>query len=191
MNNNLDQIINNTLRVLHDGGTVLYPTETIWGIGCDATNENAIEKIYNIKKREQDKPLIILIHDVKLLKKYIQNVPEIAYKIIRDEIKPITVIYNNPINLPKTLIYKNTIGIRVVQNHEIKILLKKFNKPLTSTSANISNNKTPIKFSDIDEYIKNNVDYIVPINFIQSQQTTNPSSVIKIHNDGSIKMIRN
>ena len=183
-------MINKTVKVLNNGGTILYPTETVWGIGCDATNEEAIKKVYNIKKREQDKPLIILIHDVKLLEKYVQNVPKIAYTIIEDTINPITIIYNNPINLPKTLVYQNTIGIRVVQDHDINTLLKQFNKPLTSTSANISSKNTPISFSDIDNYIKNNVDYIVSTNYMNSKNTKQSSTIIKINNNSDIKIIR-
>ena len=190
MLNKNQKIINKTIEVLESGGIILYPTDTIWGIGCDATNENAINKIYEIKKRQKNKPLILLIHDVKLLEKYISNVPKIASKLIQNSTQPTTIIYENPKNLPKTLVYQNTIGIRVVNNHEISIVLKKFNKPITSSSANISNSMHAINFSEIDEYIKNNVDYIVPENFTSYKNTKKSSTIVKIHSDSRIQTIR-
>ena len=190
MLNKKQEIINKTTEVLESGGIILYPTDTIWGIGCDATNENAINKIYEIKKRQKNKPLILLIHDIKLLEKYISNVPKIASKLIQNSTQPTTIIYENPKNLPKTLVYQNTIGIRVVNNHEISIVLKKFNKPITSSSANISNSMHAINFSEIDGYIKNNVDYIVPENFTSYKNTKKSSTVIKINSDSSIQTIR-
>jgi len=190
MLNKNQKIINKTIEVLESGGIILYPTDTIWGIGCDATNENAINKIYEIKKRQKNKPLILLIHDVKLLEKYISNVPKIASKLIQNSTQPTTIIYENPKNLPKTLVYQNTIGIRVVNNHEISIVLKKFNKPITSSSANISNSMHAINFSEIDGYIKNNVDYIVPENFTSYKNTKKSSTIVKIHSDSRIQTIR-
>tara|TARA_B100000902_G_C27313989_1_gene920110 strand:- start:1259 stop:1834 length:576 start_codon:yes stop_codon:yes gene_type:complete len=191
MDHNIKKIINHTIQVLNDGGSILYPTETIWGIGCDATNVTAIKKIYKIKKRAQTKKLIILVDSIRKLNLYLKKVPPIAYKLIKESKKPTTIIYNNPINLPEILTHNNTIGIRVIKNHDVNIILKHFNKAITSTSANISSYQNPMNFSEIDDHIKNNVDYIVPINLIQTQQTKKPSSIIKINNDGSIKMIRN
>ena len=190
MLNKKQKIINKTIEVLESGGIILYPTDTIWGIGCDATNENAINKIYEIKKRQKNKPLILLIHDIKLLEKYISNVPKIACKLIQNSTQPTTIIYENPKNLPKTLVYQNTIGIRVVNNHEISVVLKKFNKPITSSSANISNSMHAINFSEIDGYIKNNVDYIVPENFTSYKNTKKSSTIVKINSDSSIQTIR-
>ena len=190
MLNKKQKIINKTIEVLESGGIILYPTDTIWGIGCDATNENAINKIYEIKKRQKNKPLILLIHDIKLLEKYISNVPKIASKLIQNSTQPTTIIYENPKNLPKTLVYQNTIGIRVVNNHEISIVLKKFNKPITSSSANISNSMHAINFSEIDGYIKNNVDYIVPENFTSYKNIKKSSTIVKINSDSSIQTIR-
>ena len=190
MLNKKQEIINKTTEVLESGGIILYPTDTIWGIGCDATNENAISKIYEIKKRQKNKPLILLIHDIKLLEQYISNVPKIAYKLIQNSTQPTTIIYENPKNLPKTLVYQNTIGIRVVNNHEISIVLKKLNKPITSSSANISNSMHAINFSEIDGRIKNNVDYIVPENFTSYKNTKKSSTIIKINSDSSIQTIR-
>ena len=190
MSQKRQEIIENAVKTLKNGGTILYPTETIWGIGCDATNEKAIRKIYKIKKRQKNKPLILLVNSIKLLENYIQPVPDIAYQLIEKEKQPTTIIYNDPKKLPNILIHQNTIGIRVVKNHDIQILLQKFNKAITSTSANISNHNNPVNFSEIDSHIKNNVDYIVPENFTQSKNTNRSSTIIKINNDSSIKIIR-
>jgi len=185
------KIIQTSLAVLEKGGVILYPTETSWGIGCDARNEEAIEKIYDIKKRQKNKPLIIVIHDITLLSNYIKPVPKIAYQLIKKSKQPTTIIYDNPIGLPDILTHHNTIAIRVIKNHGINLLLKHFNRAITSTSANISNFNNPLSFSEIDSYIKNNVDYIVPEKFIKSGNTKKSSTIIKINSDSSINTIRN
>tara|TARA_Y100001968_G_scaffold332914_1_gene393030 strand:+ start:1671 stop:2246 length:576 start_codon:yes stop_codon:yes gene_type:complete len=184
------KIMQKACTILNNGGIILYPTDTIWGLGCDATNEEAIKKIYDIKNRKQNKPLIILIHDAKLLSNYVHSVPKIAYDIIEKSTQPTTIIYDKPIGLPELLIHQNTIAIRVIKNHNIKLLLKHFNKAITSTSANISTLNNPVSFSDIDGYIKNNVDYIVPENVIKSEKINKSSTIIKINRDSSITTIR-
>ena len=190
MPKNKHEIISQIVKVLESGGVILYPTDTIWGIGCDATNENAIKKIYKIKKRQENKPLILLVHDINLLEKYISNVPKKAYTLINKSTHPTTIIYENPRGIPKILVHKNTIGIRVVKNHAINMVLKKMNKPITSTSANISNTIHAMNFSEIDMYIKNNVDYIVPKNFTSCKDINKTSTIIKINSDSSIRTIR-
>ena len=190
MPNNKQETINQTVKVLESGGVILCPTDTIWGIGCDATNENAIKKIYKIKKRQENKPLILLIHDIHLLEKYISSVPKIAYELINKSTQPTTIIYEKPRLLPEILVRQNTIGIRVVKNHAINMILKKINKPITSTSANISNTTHAMNFSEIDIYIKNNVDYIVPENFTSYKDINKTSTIIKINSDSSIHTIR-
>ena len=190
MPKNKDEIISHIVKVLENGGVILYPTDTIWGIGCDATNENAIKKIYKIKKRQENKPLILLVHDIQLLEKYISSVPKIAYELINKSTQPTTIIYEKPIGLPEILVHQNTIGIRVVKNHVISMILKKINKPITSTSANISNTTHAMSFSEIDIYIKNNVDYIVPENFKSFKDINKTSTIIKINSDSSIHTIR-
>ncbi|MAQ31915.1 MAG: threonylcarbamoyl-AMP synthase [Flavobacteriales bacterium] len=186
----LNQIIADAIQVLKNGGVILYPTDTIWGIGCDATNTKAIEKIYQIKKRKEKKPLIILVHDTEKIKEYIHDFPEIAHEIINKATQPTTIIYERPINLSPTLMSKNSIGIRVIKNNNINTLLKKFNKAITSTSANISSFQNPKSFSEIDSYIKNNVDYIVPENFMKKNNQNKGSRIIKIINNSQIKIIR-
>ena len=184
------EIINEIIKVLKKGGVILYPTDTVWGIGCDATNENAIKKIYQIKKRQEKKPLIILIHDPSLLEDYIDKVPSIAYEKIKQVTEPTTIIYENPIKLPRVLTCNNTIGIRVIKDNNLNLLLRKLNRPITSTSANISTTKSPKSFSEIDSYIKNNVDYIVPENFIKQNKNNKASRIIKITNNSEIQIIR-
>lgn len=190
MPNKKQETIRQTIKVLESGGVILYPTDTIWGIGCDATNENAIKKIYKIKKRQENKPLILLVHDIQLLEKYIFSVPNIAYELINKSTHPTTIIYEKPRGLPEILVHQNTIGIRVVKNHAISMILKKINKPITSTSANISNTTHAMSFSEIDIYIKNNVDYIVPENFKSHKDINKTSTIIKINSDSSIHTIR-
>ena len=123
--NNHNNIIQKSIEVLKSGGTILYPTDTVWGIGCDATNPKAIKKVYSIKKRSTEKPLILLMNNADLLLNYVESVPQIAYKIINTASRPTTIIYNNPINLPNMLIHQNTIAIRVLQDSNLKELLNK------------------------------------------------------------------
>lgn len=177
------------IETLQSGGTLLYPTDTIWGIGCDATNPEAIKKIFNIKKREQNKSLIILVESEKRLQDLV-DVPEMAWQIIDLSVKPVTIVYENPKNLPKELLAEDgSIGIRIVKNDYCKKLISKLNKPLVSTSANLSGQKSPMKFSDISDEIKNSVDYIVENNHDKVSEFSG-SSVIKVWNDNQIKILR-
>ena len=163
----------------------------MWGIGCDATNPKAIKKVYSIKKRSTEKPLILLMNNVDLLLNYVESVPQIAYKIINTASRPTTIIYNNPINLPNMLIHQNTIAIRVIQDSNLKELLNIFAKPITSTSANITGNQTPDKLEKIDNDIKNAVDYIIPESFMNRPVATKASKLIKLSNNSKIEVIRN
>ncbi|WP_312206506.1 L-threonylcarbamoyladenylate synthase [Epilithonimonas hominis] len=177
------------LEILQSGGTILYPTDTIWGIGCDATNPEAVKKIFDIKKREQNKSLIILVESEKRLQDLV-DVPEMAWQIIDLSEKPVTIVYENPKNLPKELLAEDgSIGIRIVKNDYCKKLISKLNKPLVSTSANLSGQKSPMKFSDISEEIKNSVDYIVEDNQDKVSEFSG-SSVIKVWNNNQIKILR-
>jgi L-threonylcarbamoyladenylate synthase len=185
------QVVKQAITVLNQGGVILYPTDTIWGVGCDPTNKTAIDKIYSIKKRSNKKPLIILIHDEELLLNYVKSVPNAAKKIIKEDKVPTTIIYENPINLPNVFIKHKTIGIRVVKKHCINMLLSHFGKALTSTSANISNSINPLFFEDIDDDIKNAVDYIIPKTFIELKAMNKASRIIKINTDETIDVIRN
>lgn len=177
------------LETLRSGGTILYPTDTIWGIGCDATNPEAIKKIFDIKKREANKSLIILVENEKRLQDLV-DVPEMAWQIMDVSDKPVTMVYENPKNLPSEILAEDgSIGIRLIKDEYCKKLITKLNKPLVSTSANLSGQKSPMKFSDISEEIKNAVDYIVEENHDKVSKFSG-SSVIKIWNNNQIKVLR-
>ena len=177
------------IEILQSGGTILYPTDTIWGIGCDATNVEAIKKIFDIKKREPNKSLIILVDNEKRLQDLV-DVPQMAWEIIDLSEKPVTIVYDNPKNLPQELLAADgSIGIRIVKDDYCKKLISKLNKPLVSTSANLSGQKSPMKFSDISEEIKQAVDYIVEENHDKVSKHSG-SSVIKIWADNRIKVLR-
>lgn len=177
------------IEILKSGGTILYPTDTIWGIGCDATNIEAIEKIYEIKKREKSKSLIILVESEKRLQDLV-DVPEMAWEIIDLSEKPVTIVYENPRNLSKEILADDgSIGIRLVKDDFCKKLISKLNKPLVSTSANFSGDKSPMKFSDITPEMIDLVDFAVEENREKVSQYSG-SSVIKVWNDGRIKVLR-
>lgn len=177
------------IEILKNGGTILYPTDTIWGIGCDATNVEAITKIFDIKKREKTKSMIILVENEKRLQDLV-DVPEMAWEIIDLSEKPVTIVYDNPRNLPKELLADDgSIGIRLVKDDFCKRLIGKLNKPLVSTSANFSGDKSPMTFSDINTDIVNLVDFAVEENRDRVSQYSG-SSIIRVWKDGRIKVIR-
>ena len=180
----MEQEITNALKVLQSGGVILYPTDTIWGLGCDATNMNAIQKIYNIKQRKESKSLITLVSDKKMLKKLTDSVPDTDITSA-----PTTVIYQNIVGLSDNLLAEDgTAAIRIVQDNFCKQLIERFGKAIVSTSANISGTDSPKQFSDITNEIINNVDYIV--NLRKKERRENPSKIIKIEKNGSITKLR-
>ncbi len=177
------------IEILKNGGTILYPTDTIWGIGCDATNVEAINKIFDIKKREKNKSMIILVENEKRLQDLVE-VPEMAWQIIDVSEKPVTIVYDNPKGLPKEILAPDgSIGIRLVKDNFCKKLISKLNKPLVSTSANFSGDKSPMKFSDISNELINLVDYAVEENREKVSEYSG-SSVIKVWADNQIKILR-
>lgn len=179
----------NLINTLQSGGTILYPTDTIWGIGCDATNIEAINRIFEIKKREKNKSMIILVENEKRLQDLVE-VPELAWEIMDLSEKPVTIIYDNPKGLPKEILAEDgSIGIRLVKDNYLKKLIGKLNKPLVSTSANLSGDKSPMKFSDINDEIINSVDAISDENHDKISEYSG-SSVIRMWNDGRVKVLR-
>ncbi len=182
--------IKKALEVLKSGGIILYPTDTIWGIGCDATNEKAVEKIYQIKKREDSKSMLVLMENPALLERYVTEVPEIAWDLIEIATTPLTVIFSNAKNLAKNLIADDgSIGIRFTKEAFSSQLLQRFRRPLVSTSANFSGEKSPAYFDEISEEIRNQVDYVVE--YRQNDTTpSQPSSIIKLGVGGQIEIIR-
>ncbi|MBS9774402.1 MAG: threonylcarbamoyl-AMP synthase [Tenacibaculum sp.] len=172
-------------NVLNNNKIILYPTDTVWGIGCDATSYNAIQKIYSIKKREENKSLIILVSSLNMLKKYV-SVPKKAIEIIKKSTKPTTIIYKNPKNIAENIINKddNSVAIRIVKDDFCRKLIKRLGKPLVSTSANISGRQTPKSFSEIEADILNSVDYIV--NSRQNEVATKSSTILKIEGNNIV-----
>ena len=182
-----EEIIN-CVKVLTNGGIILYPTDTIWGIGCDATNEEAVKKIYELKKRSKSKALIILISEYANIYKLLDQLSPNAYDYMNTS-EPTTVIFDNVKNISKHAIAKDgSAAIRLANDIFCKKIINKLGKPIISTSANISGEKNPKSFAEINEDLKKNVDYIV--NLRQEEIMENPSSIIKICDDGEIEKIR-
>ena len=181
--------ISNALKALKEGGIILYPTDTVWGIGCDATNDDAVAKIYALKERHDSNALICLVADDKMLKKYIEQVPQVAYNIIEVSEKPLTIIYDDAQNLaPNLTAEDHSIAIRIPDNEFCYQLSRKLDGALVSTSANISGHPTPKSFKEISEHILKGVDYIV--NLQHEKICDRPSSIIKLSNNGIVKIIR-
>jgi len=183
--------IENCLAVLQTGGIILYPTDTIWGIGCDATNEEAVKNIIKLKERGEEKSMIILLAEEKDILNYINHPNLMIFDYIKGINKPTTMIYSGAKNLAKNVINKEgTIGIRLVQDPFCRQLVKKFGKPIVSTSSNISGYPAPRIFSDIDIKIKKGVDYIVHHRQEETEPSA-PSTIIKVNDDGTYVILRN
>lgn len=186
----IEEDIKKACEVLRQGGLILYPTDTVWGIGCDATNSEAVARVYNLKQRCDSKALIVMLADENQLCRYIDVVPDIAYELISVATKPLTIVYDNAINLCKELCAEDgSVGIRITREDFSKRLCKAFRRPIVSTSANISGQPTPIMFKDISNEIISGVDYVVENKRNQNGKAT-PSSVIKLSHDNSIKILR-
>ena len=181
--------IKNCVTTLAKGGLILYPTDTVWGLGCDATNENAVKNIYALKQREDSKALICLVSSQAMLERHVKEVPEAAYDIMDFATKPTTIIYDKPLGIAKNLVAQdNSLAIRVASDKFCKYLITNFGKPIVSTSANISGFPTPDGFESIDPKILKGVDYAV--NLQRTKKMTTPSSIIKLGNDGTVQVIR-
>lgn len=182
--------IKNAVDVLKSGGVILYPTDTIWGIGCDATNPEAVARIYQIKKREDSKSMLVLMENPALLERYVNDVPEVAWDLVEISTTPLTVIYPGAKNIAANLIAEDgSIGIRFTKEEFTAKLLQRFRRPIVSTSANISGQKSPACFDEISEEIKSQVDYIVKYRQDDSNPAQ-PSSIIKLWPGGRIDIIR-
>ncbi|WP_159517679.1 L-threonylcarbamoyladenylate synthase [Sunxiuqinia indica] len=182
--------IKKALEVLHSGGIILYPTDTIWGIGCDATNEEAVQKIYQLKEREDSKSMLVLMENINFLSRYVEEVPEIALDLIEVTEKPMTIIYPGAKNLAKNLVAQDgSIGIRITSEEFTRQLIQRFKKPIVSTSANISGEPSPSFFDEIIPEIKDAVDYVVE--YRQDDiSPKEPSSIIKLGTSGEIEILR-
>ncbi|KAB5486919.1 L-threonylcarbamoyladenylate synthase [Muricauda hadalis] len=181
--------INNCIKVLKEAGLILYPTDTVWGIGCDASDPEAVKKVYALKKRADSKALICLVANQAMLERHVKQVPEVAYDIMDLATKPTTIVFDEPKGVAPNLVAEdNTLAIRVASDKFCQYLINKFGKPIVSTSANISGEPTPKRFKDIAPEILKGVDYVV--NLPDENKNPSPSSIIKLSNDGQVKVIR-
>ncbi|MBE99858.1 L-threonylcarbamoyladenylate synthase [Flavobacterium coralii] len=181
--------VHNAFEVIKNGGIILYPTDTVWGIGCDATNPDAVKKIYALKQREESKSMIVLVNGDRMLYNVFSEIPEVAWQIIEVTDKPTTLVLDKPKNVAPNLIAEdNTLGVRLVTEPFCYKLMERMKKPLVSTSANVSGVPTPNSFKEIDHHILDGVDYIV--NLHHDKIAAKPSSIIKIGNDLQVKVIR-
>lgn len=182
--------IQKAIEVLKKGGLILYPTDTIWGIGCDATNEEAVKRVYELKQRVDSKSMLVLVDTPAVLQAYVQEVPDIAWDLIELTDKPLTIIYDGAKNLAPNLVAPDgSIGIRVTDEVFSKALCRQFRKPIVSTSANLSGEPSPSRFSKIQPVVKEGVDYIVAYRQNDRAEAT-PSGIVKLARDGSIQVIR-
>lgn len=175
---------------MREGGVILYPTDTIWGIGCDATNEDAVRRVYEIKQRQDSKAMLVLVDSSVKVDFYVRDVPEVAWDLIDLADKPLTIIYSGARNLAANLLAEDgSVGIRVTNEDFSKRLCQQFRKAIVSTSANISGQPSPKNFSEISEEVKSAVDYIV--GYRQEEMSNpKPSGIIKLDKGGVIKIIR-
>ena len=175
---------------MREGGVILYPTDTVWGIGCHATNEDAVRRVYEIKQRQDSKAMLVLVDSSVKVDFYVRDVPEVAWDLIDLADKPLTIIYSGARNLAANLLAEDgSVGIRVTNEEFSKRLCQQFRKAIVSTSANISGQPSPKNFSEISEEVKSAVDYIV--GYRQEEMSNpKPSSIIKLGKGGVIKIIR-
>lgn len=184
------QEVEKALKVLKGGGVILYPTDTIWGIGCDATNAEAVKRIYQIKKREDSKSLIILVVDERAILQHVAAPDLSVFDFIQEQTRPTTIIFEHAVGLPDNLVADDgSIAIRIAQDEFCRHLIRRLRKPIVSTSANISGQSSPKNFSEVSETIKTAVDHVV--HWRQDDSTiAQPSQIIKWNNDGTHEVIR-
>ncbi len=200
------EILAGTLKVLREGGVILYPTDTVWGLGCDATDPAAVARIYEIKHRSDSKALVLLASDMDMICRYVKEIPDIAIQLVEVNDRPMTLIYpgaihgkapaegETPVADKHFLAYNavaddDTVGIRIPEMDFCKDLIFKLGRPIVSTSANISGEPTPVKFADVTEDIRNSVDYTVP-SALEAGATGKSSQIIKVGTDGQVTIIR-
>ncbi len=194
-----EEILGEALRVLREGGTILYPTDTVWGLGCDATNPAAVAKIFEIKRRPDSKSLVLLASDLDMIAKYVKEIPSIAVDLVEVNDAPMTIIYPGAItgdekgdrwHLAHNAVAEDgSVGIRIPMADWCKNVAYKLGRPLVSTSANISGEPTPQRFSEIPQEIKDAVDFVVPPS-VDTQSTGKASQIIKLGLGGEVEIIR-
>ena len=190
MDKNWIEDIKKACQVMQDGGVILYPTDTIWGIGCDATNEEAVRRVYEIKHRADSKAMLVLVDSAVKVDFYVQDVPAVAWDLLDVADKPLTIIYSGARNLASNLLSEDgSVGIRVTGEEFSKALCFRFRKAIVSTSANVSGQPSPRTFAEISDEIKNAVDYVVEARRTEAGPAR-PSSIIKLGQGGEVKIIR-
>ncbi len=197
----MPEIISKTLKVLREGGVILYPTDTVWGIGCDATNPDAVARVFSIKRREDSKSLVLLASDLDMVTRYVKAVPPMAVDLVEVNDAPMTIIYPEAVaGVPgekgdrfhlawNALAEDGSVGIRISMSDFCKSLIFKLGRPLVSTSANISGEGTPGSFKEISGEIRSAVDFVVPPS-MEKGATGRASQIIKVGMDGEVKIIR-
>lgn len=185
----INQEVHKAFEVIQNGGIVLYPTDTVWGIGCDASNADAVAKIFRLKRREETKSMIVLVNGERMIYNIFREIPETAWQIIDLSEKPTTLVLDNPRNVAPNLIGQDkTLGIRLVKEPFCYKLMERMKKPLVSTSANISGEPTAATFKEISPEIVNGVDYVV--NLHRDRPAGKPSAIIRLSSDSQVKIIR-
>lgn len=185
-----EEDIREAIDCLKKGGIILYPTDTIWGIGCDATNQEAVKRIYALKGREESKSMLVLVDGEAMLERTVVDIPEVAWQLIEAAVDPLTIVYDHPQGLAPALIASDgSLGVRITHERYSSELCRRLRHPVVSTSANVSGMKTPTVFSQITETILDGVDYVASYRR-DELRTPSPSNIIKVSDGGLIKVIR-
>jgi len=185
-----EEDIKESLKTLRQGGIILYPTDTVWGLGCDPTNESAVARIFKIKSRDENKSLIILVDGLSMIERYVKDIPEIACELAEVSDTPLTIIYPKGKNLARGVCSEDdSIAIRICNDEFCSELIRRFRKPIASTSANLSGSPCPGNFSEVEKTLIDKVDFVV--DWRQNDRSRRAASpVIKVNPDGTIKIIR-
>lgn len=185
-----DEEMAKAVEVLRSGGVILYPTDTVWGLGCDATNKEAVARIYEIKHRSDSKSLVLLASDLDMICRYVKVVPEIAVDLVNVSVSPMTIVYPDAVGLAENVVAEDgSVGIRIPMNDFCVKMVSKLRRPIVSTSANVSGEPTPKCFAEISDAIRSSVDYVVDSK-LESGATGKSSSIIKVGVDSEIEIIR-
>ena len=190
MNPSFEEEVERTVAFLKAGKTILYPTDTIWGVGCDATSSRACEKVYIAKQRPKNKSLIVLVDSFERLHDYVVEVPPIAIDLIKAAKKPLSIIYAEGKNLARNISADKSVCIRVVNHDFCKEVIRRLGKPITSTSANLSGQPSPLTYNDITEEMKQSVDYTVQL-YHDVMERPKSSTIIRLFEDNTFEIVRN
>lgn len=186
----MQKCVEKCVEVLRNGGIILYPTDTVWGIGCDATNEKAVRKVYELKRSEDKRSMLCLMQNADMIVRYVDRAPGIAFEVMELSDKPLTTILPGAKGVASNLIPESqTLGVRIPQHDFCQALLRKFGRPIVSTSANISGEAAAKRLKDVSEEILSGVDFVVPPRF-EGKPTLKPSSIIAFGEGGEVEIIR-